>query len=96
MRPMAMTLPNDEAINNIAAYFDFMGVSGGYVGMFYEKLIVEGLGAAVYCGGMLLFPMYLNKNFFKNGKPLPKINKRTWRRFVEWNYLFYYYFRSGI
>jgi hypothetical protein len=52
-------------INNIAAYFDFMGVSGGYVGMFYEKLIVEGLGAAVYCGGMLLFPMYLNKNFFK-------------------------------
>ena len=52
-------------VNNIAAYFDFMGVSGGYVGMLWEKFIVDGFGAAVYCGGMLLFPMYLNKNFFK-------------------------------
>ena len=73
-------------INNIAAYFDFMGVSGGYVGMFYEKLIVEGLGAAVYCGGMLLFPMYLNKNLVPYMKPQKiifekiKINSRFKKR----------------
>jgi hypothetical protein len=52
-------------MNNLFAYFDYMGVSGGYLGMFYEKLIVEGVGVAVYCAGMLLFPMYLNKRFFK-------------------------------
>ena len=51
-------------MNNIFAYFDWMGVSGGYIGMFYEKLVVEGVGVAVYCSGMLLFPMYLNKKFF--------------------------------
>ena len=53
-----------KLINNIFAFFDWMGVSGGYIGMFYEKLIVEGVGVAVYCAGMLLFPMYLNKRFF--------------------------------
>ena len=52
-------------INNLFSYFDYMGISGGYAGKFYELLIVEGLGSAVYCGGMLLFPMYLNKRFFK-------------------------------
>lgn len=52
-------------MNNLFSYFDWMGVSGGYAGKFYELLIVEGLGSAVYCGGMLLFPMYLNKRFFK-------------------------------
>ena len=52
-------------INNIFIYFDWLGVSGGYIGMFYEKLVVEGIGAATYCGGMLLFPIFLNKRFFK-------------------------------
>jgi len=53
-------------MNNLFSYFDYMGVSGGYLGKFYELLIVEGFGSAVYCGGMLLFPMYLNKRFFKS------------------------------
>jgi len=52
-------------IQNIFAYFDYLGVFDGYVGMFYEKFVVEGVAAMVYCGGMLLFPMYLNKRFFK-------------------------------
>ena len=52
-------------MNNFFSYFDYMGISGGYLGKFYELLIVEGFGSAVYCGGMLLFPMYLNKRFFK-------------------------------
>ena len=26
-------------MNNLFAYFDYMGVSGGYLGMFYEKLM---------------------------------------------------------
>ena len=53
-----------KLMHNVFAFFDWMGVSGGYIGMFYEKLIVEGVGVAVYCAGMLLFPMYLNKRFF--------------------------------
>ena len=53
-------------IQNIFAYFDYLGVFDGYVGMFYEKLVVEGVAAMVYCGGMLLFPMYLNKRFLKS------------------------------
>lgn len=53
-------------MNNLISYFDWIGVSGGYIGKFYELLVVESLGSAVYCGGMLLFPMYLNKRFFKN------------------------------
>ncbi len=52
-------------INNFFAYFDYYGVSGGYLGMFYEKLVVEGGVAATYCAGMILLPMYLNKRFFK-------------------------------
>ena len=52
-------------IQNIFAYFDYLGVFDGYIGMFYEKLVVEGVAAMIYCGGMLLFPMYLNKRFFK-------------------------------
>ena len=28
-------------INNIFIYFDWLGVSGGYIGMFYEKLVIE-------------------------------------------------------
>lgn len=55
-----------KLMNNLISYFDWMGISGGYIGKFYELLVVEGLGSAVYCGGMLLFPMYLNKKFFKN------------------------------
>lgn len=54
-----------KLLNNIFFYFDWLGVTGGYIGMFYEKLVVEGVGAATYCAGMLLFPMYLNKKFFK-------------------------------
>ena len=52
-------------MNNLFSYFDYMGISGGYAGKFYELFVVEGLGSAVYCGGMLLFPMYLNKRFFR-------------------------------
>ena len=54
-----------KLMNNIFFYFDWMGLSGGYIGMFYEKLIIQGVGAAVYCAGMLLLPMYLHKKFFK-------------------------------
>ena len=54
-----------KLMNNVFAYFDYFGVSGGYIGKFYETLIIEGFGSAVYCAGMLLFPMYLNKRFFK-------------------------------
>lgn len=54
-----------KLMNNIFFYFDWMGLSGGYLGMFYEKFVIEGVGVAVYCGGMLLIPMYLHKRFFK-------------------------------
>ena len=54
-----------KVLNNIFIYFDWLGVSGGYIGMFYEKLVIEGVGAATYCAGMLLFPMFLNKKFFR-------------------------------
>lgn len=54
-----------ELLNNIFFYFDWLGISGGYLTMFYEKLIIEGAGAATYCAGMLLFPMFLNERFFK-------------------------------
>ena len=30
-------------LQNISYYFDFMGVTGGYIGMFWEKLIMEGV-----------------------------------------------------
>ena len=36
-------------LQNISYYFDFMGVTGGYIGMFWEKLIMEGVGTFVFC-----------------------------------------------
>lgn len=53
-------------LNNIFAYIDWTGFSGGYLGMFYESLIVEGIGSAVYCSVIILLPMFLNKRYFKN------------------------------
>lgn len=35
-----------KLMHNVFAFFDWMGVSGGYIGMFYEKLIVEGVGGS--------------------------------------------------
>ena len=36
-----------KLIQNIFAYFDYLGVSDGYIGMFYEKLVVEGIATLV-------------------------------------------------
>ena len=51
-------------IQNLAYALDFMGVMGGYVAMFYEKLFMEGIGTFVFCAVMICGPIFLNKKFF--------------------------------
>ena len=55
-------------IQDIAFAFDFMGVMGGYVAMFWEKLLMEGIGTFVFCAVSLCGPMFLNKKFFPKFK----------------------------
>ena len=50
-------------MQDISYYFDFMGVMGGYVAMFWEKLFMEGIGTFVFCAVSLCGPMFLNKKF---------------------------------
>lgn len=51
-------------IQNIFYKFDLFDVGGGYIDMFYEKLILEGVGTFVYCAVALCGPIFLNKKFF--------------------------------
>ena len=55
-------------LQNIFAAFDFLGVSGGYIGMLYEKLVMEGFATFVYSFVMICGPIFLNKRFFPNFK----------------------------
>ena len=55
-------------IQNLAYALDFMGVMGGYVAMFYEKLFMEGVGTFAFCAVMLCGPIFLNKKFFPKFK----------------------------
>jgi hypothetical protein len=47
---------------------DWLGVSGGYAAMFYEKLIMEAVGSFSFCFVMICGPIFLNKKFFPNFK----------------------------
>jgi hypothetical protein len=55
-------------VQDIAFAFDFMGVMGGYVAMFWEKLFTEGIGTFVFCAVSLCGPIFLNKKFFPKFK----------------------------
>ena len=72
-------------LQNISYYFDFMGVTGGYIGMFWEKLIMEGVGTFVFCAVTLCGPIYLNKKFF------PKFNI-NWLPAIIFGFLYFAFF----
>ena len=42
--------------------------SGGYIDLFYESFITEGLAMAVYSGTAIFGPIFLFEKFFKNTK----------------------------
>ena len=62
-----------------------MGVTGGYIGMFWEKLIMEGVGTFVFCAVTLCGPIYLNKKFF------PKFNI-NWLPAIIFGFLYFAFF----
>ena len=55
-------------VQDIAFAFDYMRVMGGYVQMFYEKLLTEAVGTFVFCAVTLCGPIFLNKKFFPKFK----------------------------
>ena len=57
-----------KVMQNIFYYFDYFDINGGYFGMFYEKLLLEGAGTFVYFSVALCGPIFLNKKLFSNIK----------------------------
>ena len=55
-------------LQNLFAAFDWIGFSDGYLGMFYEKLVMEGFAAFSFCIIMICGPIFLNKKFFPKFK----------------------------
>jgi hypothetical protein len=53
-------------LQNIFAYFDYLGTSSGYIAMFYEKLVMEGVGTFIFCVVTICGPIFLNRKFFPN------------------------------
>ena len=76
-------------IQDIAFAFDFMGVMGGYVAMFWEKLLMEGIGTFVFCAVSLCGPMFLNKKIF----PKFKIN---WMPAIIFVFIYFAFFGLAI
>ena len=57
-----------KLVQNIFAYIDYLGTSSGYIAMFYEKLIMEGVGTFIFCAVTICCPIFLNKKIFPKFK----------------------------
>ena len=55
-------------LQNIFYYIGGPGVSGGYLDLFYESLVMEFVGTAVYCGSAIFLPIFLFEKLFKKIK----------------------------
>ena len=55
-------------LQNIFYYIGGPGVSGGYLDLFYESLVMEFVGTAVHCGAAIFLPILFFEKFFKKIK----------------------------